>query len=59
MTQDSIFEQSVQITKTHAYDIVSEHNKQLITENSILRNRVKYLEELIKEYTGKMLGNLK
>ena len=56
MNQDSIFEQATQITKAHAFDIISEQNKQLITENSVLRNRVKYLEDLIKEYTGKMLS---
>lgn len=55
---ENLFEQITQITKAHAYDIVSEQNKELQQENIALKYRVKYLEDLIREYTFKMKVNL-
>lgn len=55
---DNLFEQIANITKAHAYDIIVEQRNELLKENELLKNRVKYLESLIKEYTGKMLANI-
>lgn len=56
---DQLMEQIVNISKAGAYDIVSKQRDELLEENKALKERVKYLEGLIKEYTDKMLLNLK
>ena len=53
---DNLFEQFANISKAHAYDIISQQVIELKEENTKLRNRVKYLEELINEYTLKMMA---
>ena len=58
MKQDDFFEQMAQITKAHAYDIVCEQRDKLFGENKTLNERVKFLEDLINEYTTKMMANL-
>jgi hypothetical protein len=50
--------QMVQITKAHAYNIAIEQVKELKLENEQLRARVKYLEDLIKEYTSKLADDI-
>ena len=55
---DSLFEQMTNITKAHGYDILAGQVDELKAENKALRDRVIYLQDLIKEYTGKMLDNL-
>jgi hypothetical protein len=57
-SEDSFFEQATQITKAHAYDIAIEQVKELKLENEQLRARVIYLEDLIKEYTAKMMDDI-
>lgn len=52
----NLFEQVVNITKAHAYDIVSKQRIELTEENARLKERVKFLENLIKEYAEKMLS---
>ena len=54
-----ITQQIINITKAGAYDIVAQHRNELLEENANLKERVKYLENLIKEYTDKMLNQLK
>lgn len=54
----SLFNELVNITKADGYDILSEQVKELKEENKALKERVKYLEALIKEYTDKMIDNL-
>lgn len=49
--------QITNITKAHAYDITVEQVKELKAENEKLRDRVKFLENLINEYTEKILTN--
>lgn len=56
---DNIFEQIVNISKASAYDIVNDELIKVQIENTILKDRVKYLEALISEYSGKMIDNLK
>lgn len=56
---DIFFEQAVNISKAHAYDIVVEQVKQLEIKNKLLQDRVKFLEDLIIEYTEKIKSNLK
>ena len=56
---DNLLEQITNITKAHAYDIISQQAQELQQENKKLKYRVKYLENLIKEYTDKMLSNIK
>lgn len=53
-----ITQQIINITKAGAYDVVANHRNELLEENAKLKERVKYLENLIKEYTGKMLNQL-
>lgn len=53
--EDSLFEQMSNISEAHAYDIVA---PSLQEENEKLKERVKYLEDLIMEYTTKMKNNL-
>ena len=55
---DNLHEQIVNISKAGAFDIVSKHNQELQEENKLLKERVKYLQDLIVEYTGKMKSNL-
>ena len=55
---DNLLDQITNITKAHAYDILSQQVKELKEENEALRNRVKYLQDLINEYTAKMLDNI-
>lgn len=47
---DNLFEQMAQITKAHAYDIVSEQVKELQHENAILKIQLKAAEGLIAAY---------
>ncbi len=54
-----ITQQIINITKAGAYDIVAQHRNELLEENAKLKDRVKYLENLIKEYSDKMLNQLK
>lgn len=49
-------QQIVNISKAGAFDIVTEHRNELLEENAKLKERVKFLENLIKEYTDKMLN---
>jgi len=77
--QDELFEQMANISKAHAYDIVSKQRDELVKKNETLKEelrialflgrqrleeneklsiRVEYLENLIEEYTNKMLTNL-
>ncbi len=55
---NNVFEQITNISKAHAYDIISQQVIELKDENIKLRERVKFLEELINEYTLKMKANL-
>ena len=54
-----ITQQIINITKAGAYDVVAQHRNELLEENAKLKERVKYLENIIKEYTDKMLNQLK
>jgi len=54
-----ITQQIINITKAGAYDVVSQHRNELLEENAKLKERVKFLENLIKEYTDKMLNVIK
>jgi len=54
-----ITQQIINITKAGAYDVVANHRNELMEENAKLKERVKYLENLIKEYSDKMLNQLK
>jgi len=54
-----ITQQIINITKAGAYDIVAQHRNELLEENAKLKERVKYLENLIKEYADKMLNVIK
>ncbi len=56
---EALLEQIVNISKTGAYDIVSKHNQELQAENEKLKERIKYLEDLINEYVEKMKNLLK
>lgn len=51
-----ITQQIINITKAGAYDVVVNHRNELLEENAKLKERVKYLENLIKEYSDKMLS---
>ena len=59
MDTQSFFEQAATITKAHAYDILAEQIENLKAENEKLKEENKYLQNLIKTYTDKMLSNLK
>lgn len=54
-----ITQQIINITRAGAYDVVAQHRNELLEENAKLKERVKYLENLIKEYSDKMLNQLK
>ena len=54
-----ITQQIINITKAGAYDIVAQHRNELLEENAKLKERVKYLENLIKEYSDKILNVIK
>ena len=54
-----ITQQIINITKAGAYDVVVNHRNELLEENKLLKERVKYLENLIKEYSDKMLNVIK
>lgn len=56
--QDVLFEQMTAISKAGAYDAIAPDYARVKEENEKLRARVKYLEDLIVEYTGKMKVNL-
>lgn len=56
---DNLFEQIVNITKANAYDIICQKSKELEEENKKLKDRVKFLEDLINEYTTKAIDILK
>ncbi len=51
---DNLFEQFANISKAHAYDIVSKQRDELLIENENLRKRIKELEDLILEYCDKI-----
>ena len=53
-----ITQQIINITKSGAYDIVAQHRNELLEENAKLKERVKFLENLIKEYSDKILKQL-
>ncbi len=55
---DNLFEQFAAISKAGAYDAIQPEYKRLQEENVRLKGRVKFLEELINEYTLKMKANL-
>lgn len=55
---DTFFEQMTAISKAGAYDAVQPEYQRLQQENAQLKDRVKYLENLIAEYTLKMKVNL-
>lgn len=66
MERDTLFDQLTTMNKAYGYDVLAKDNKALKEENKKLTDllhcyadRVKYLEDLIKEYTTKMLNNLK
>lgn len=54
-----LLDQLTTMTKAHAYDLVSQENEKLREENKVLREWVKKLQDLIHEYSEKMLNNLK
>lgn len=47
-------QQIVNISKAGAYDIVREQVTELQVENEKLKERIKYLEDLINEYATKI-----
>lgn len=55
---DFLFEQMTAISKAGAYDAIAPEYSRLQAENAQLKDRVKFLEELINEYTLKMKANL-
>jgi hypothetical protein len=55
---DTLFEQITAISKAGAYDAIAPEYAKVKEENIQLKARVKYLEELINEYTLKMKANL-
>lgn len=54
-----LFDQLTTMTKAYGYDVLSQDYEKLKEENKNLRERIKYLEDLIQQYTTKMLNNLK
>lgn len=58
MDQDTLFDQLTTMTKAHAYDNLSQDYEKIKNENKRLRDRVKFLEDLINEYTEKILSSL-
>ena len=56
---DNITQTIINISKASAYDVVSQQRNELLEENAKLKERVKFLENLIKEYSDKMLNQLK
>ena len=56
---DNITQTIINISKASAYDVVSQQRNELLEENAKLKERVKYLENLIKEYSDKMLNVIK
>ncbi len=48
-------QQIVAISKAGAYDAIKYNYGKLQEENQKLKERVKYLEDLIKEYSGKII----
>ena len=56
---DNITQTIINISKASAYDVVSQQRNELLEENAKLKDRVKFLENLIKEYSDKMLNQLK
>lgn len=55
---DSFHEQIIAISKAGAYDAIKDNYQELQVENEKLKARVKYLEDLIIEYSTKMTVNL-
>ena len=47
---DALFEQIINISKAHAYDIVSKQVQELTVENNKLKERIKFLDNLLDEY---------
>lgn len=58
MNPNDLFEQFTAISKASAYDAIIVDYNLLKGENVRLKARVKELENLISEYTSKMLANL-
>lgn len=55
---DTFQDQLIAISKAGAYDAIQPEYQRLQQENAQLKDRVKYLENLIAEYTLKMKVNL-
>jgi len=53
-----LFEKISNITKASAYDIVSKELIKVRAENEALKERVKFLENLIDEYAAKMIDKI-
>lgn len=51
---NNLHEQIINISKAGAYDALAPKFKELQEENEKLKERVKYLEDLILEYTEKI-----
>lgn len=47
---DNLFEQATQITRAHAYGIVSEQVKELQHENAMLKIQLKHANALLDAY---------
>lgn len=56
-SSDFLHDQLIAISKAGAYDIVSKQRDELIEENKKLKERVKYLENLINEYSDKIINH--
>ena len=55
---DTLFEQMTAISKAGAYDAIAPDYAKVKEENIQLKARVKYLEDLIIDYTDKMIANI-
>lgn len=51
---DYLHEQIINISKAGAFDVVSKYNQELQAENKKLKDRVKFLEDLINEFCEKL-----
>ncbi len=58
MNAEDINQMILSVSKAGAYDAIKDHYTELQEENVKLKQRVKFLEELINEYTLKMKANL-
>lgn len=55
---EGLSQQIANIQKATAYDIIVAQRNELLEDNKRLQARVEFLENLIKEFTGKMIANL-